>query len=193
MESKCFSKESVVVPYICILFNTYCNVCTLQLCICAFSELTLLYLLQLCPNFNFFSRRCKQHPASNPNEPALVPCKLVLAKKTSPLQKISLKILDYFETLNYFETIWLFRRESCLEGEGFVSRGDIKRHHCWHHPSHPHHHHAEHDHDWCLPKIIKVTLRPVWPEASATPTMFLPIDYIVFAYVTLIKYTYLLT
>ena len=137
-----------------ILFNTYCNVCTLQLCICAFSELTLLYFLQLCPNFNFFSRRCKQHPASNPNEPALVPCKLVLAKKKLvPCKKslvlISLKILDYFETLNYFETIWLFRRESCLGGEGFVSRSDIKRHHCWHHPSHHHHHYAEHHrHQW---------------------------------------------
>ena len=142
-----------------ILFNTSFNVCTLQLCICAFSELTLLYLLQMCPNFNFFSRQCKQHPASNPNEPALVPCKLVLAKKTSPLEKnlvlISLKILDFLKTLNYFETIWLFRRESCLEGEGFVSRSDIKRHHCWHHRPHHHHHHAEHHrHQWWFTIII---------------------------------------
>lgn len=74
---------------------------------------------------------------------------------------ISLKIFEYFETSNFFETIWLFRRESCLGGEGFVSSSDIKRHHCWHHRPHHHHHHhqyyahhskhhhhlhAEHDH-----------------------------------------------
>ena len=37
-----------------------------------------------------------------------------------------------------------------------------------------------------LTLMIQVTSLSVWPEASATTTMFLPIDYIVFAYVTLI-------